>query len=160
MSTNGTDKNTMKRQAFFATIKDGVWPDWLRRAMADIAKQNDGQALVITVENNKRSNAMNRYYWGFVIRPIANALRTIGKEPPPSKTHEEWAHECFALRYLGMCDWYDFDGHYQPRRKSTTEITSSEMQEYIMQIQADDLVTSLGVFVPTLEQYQQLTGDV
>jgi|ERR671919_2628947 hypothetical protein len=78
-----------------------------------------GQRVEVLVRKwrSKRSNEQNRYYRGVIVAMVAEAM---GEEVP------EHAHQALAWHFLKLPD----EPGKLARRRSTTELTTVEMERY------------------------------
>lgn len=108
----------------------------------------DGKA-VITVERPKRSLSQNSHYWGYVIRPIRQALLEAGH--PVSA---EALHEHFKALFLGATRSYEYtdretgEVHEVVQVRSSTDLDKTEFSDFVERIRGSELVRQLGVYIP------------
>jgi len=104
-----------------------------RNLILDAIKFFEGQNIVITIQKQKktRSNNQNAYYHGVVIPIMQICLRDAGY----LMTNES-VHEMLKLRFLKESILVNEEtGEYLERIKSTTELSTIEFMEYILEIQ-------------------------
>lgn len=88
-------------------------------------KNFDGKEVVIEVRLKKkfRSNPQNDYYW----RVVVKAFSDIFNKAELSLTKDQ-VHDILKTKFLLVKDPY-------PRIKSTTELTTIEFNDYLLQLQ-------------------------
>lgn len=120
----------------------GVWPAvvaFVKANAASLAEKGTPLRLIFTSDEKKRNAEQNRFYWGVVLRDIAEQAWVDGQQ----FGKDTW-HEYFARKY-GVCEEMTLpDGEIIVRRKSTTDMTIGEFSTYLTQIQAHAAGT-LGV---------------
>jgi hypothetical protein len=108
----------------------------------------DGRA-VITIERPKRTLGQNRYYWGYIIRPIRRALRDAGY-----RITDEALHEHFKEMFLGVEGSYEYvdketgEVHEITQGRSTTDLDQTQFDRYVEAIRTSELVRQLEVYLP------------
>lgn len=109
-------------------------------ALTAFLKMNAGAAVergkplrvIVTEDEKKRTDAMNRRYWGVVLKQISEQAWVSGRQFDKDVWHEHYA------RKHGVCDEMVLpDGEIILRRKSTTQMTVSEFSEYMQRVEAD-----------------------
>ena len=116
--------------------KDGKLKLYNRARLDDyIARQPEGQRLVVKVSRETRSGRQHRYYWGVVLKTIANA----------NGDAVDYLHELFKKEFLGQ-ECKETFGRMVWKSRSTTSLDTQEFAEYIEQIRA--FVADFGIFVP------------
>lgn len=83
----------------------------------------------------KRSNKQNNHYWGVVVPAFHKIFRSAH-----CNYTEEQAHEVLKTKFLYDCDPF-------PRIKSTTELSTQEFIDYIIQIQ-EWAASDFEVYIP------------
>ena len=110
-------------------------------AFREQVKTLDGKDVELCIRKKKRSRSTNQnaYYWGVVIKLLANHC---------GYTDEEM-HEALKFQFLRV------DGII-PTVRSTSDLTTSEFLEYIsfIQVWASD---TLGVYIPDPNELEQET---
>lgn len=95
------------------------------------AERGEPLRIIVTSEERKRNAEQNRFYWGVVLRDIAEQAWIEGRQ----FDKDTW-HEYFARKF-GICEDVTLpDGEIIARRKSTTAMSVHEFSEYLNQIQA------------------------
>lgn len=104
-----------------------------RRQLNEIIQSCEGKEIVITVEKakKKRTNPQNSFYHGAVIPIMKDALKEAGHV----MTNES-VHDLLKLRFLKETILINEDtGEYIERIKSTTELSTTQFAEFILNIQ-------------------------
>ena len=132
---------------------------WLPRTL-DLF--SDGRVEII-VRRPTRSLGQNRYYWGYVIRPIRKALADAGYT-----LSDKALHEHFKEVFLGVESSYEYvdkktgEVHEVTETRSTTELDSTQFDRYVERIRHSELVRQLGVYLPRPddpdEVFQEIDG--
>ncbi len=111
-----------------------------------------GKQIRVRCGPPERSSGANRYYWGFVLAPIVEALRAVGYE----RINAKMLHGHYKQMYL------------QPQINamptgapitvySTRELDSAQFTGYIESIRTSEIVLRLGVRIETADEYQDRT---
>lgn len=103
--------------------------------------------VIITSAEEKRRAQQNKYYWGVVIRSIAEQAWVNGQQ----FSAEAW-HELFATMYGIHKDVTLPHGEVVTKRLSTTEMKVREFSEYTEKVTSYGAL-ELGVRFPAAEQY-------
>jgi hypothetical protein len=104
-----------------------------RNLLIDAINSFEGQNVTVTIQKTKktRSNPQNRFYYGLVIPIMQQCLKDAGY----LMTNES-VHEMLKLRFLKESILVNEEtGEYLERIKSTTELSTTDFMEYILQIQ-------------------------
>jgi hypothetical protein len=125
------------------TLRNGnVWSALvaLVRANAPVfAEKGEPLRIIVTSEERKRNAEQNRFYWGVVLRDIAEQAWVNGQQYDKDTWHE------YLARKFGVCEDVTLpDGEIIVRRKSTAAMSVHEFSEYLNQAQAY-AAGSLGV---------------
>jgi hypothetical protein len=106
-----------------------VWPMFIA-----FIKANKDQALrlIVTADEQKRNAEQNRYYFGVVMRAIAEQAWVNGRQ----FSKDVW-HEHFARKHGVMEEMTLPTGEIIVRRKSTTEMSVGEFSNYTNLVMAD-----------------------
>jgi len=103
------------------------------------ASKGEPLRIIVTSEERKRNNQANRYYWGAVLRNIAEQVWVNSQQYSADVWHEHYA------RKFGVCEDVILpSGEVIVRRKSTADMSEKEFSEYTTRVQADAAQT-LGV---------------
>jgi hypothetical protein len=104
-----------------------------RNLILDALKSVEGQNILITIQKQKktRSNPQNAFYYGVVVPIMQQCLKDAGY----LMTNEQ-IHEMLKLKFLKESILVNEQtGEYLERIKSTTELSTIEFMEYILEIQ-------------------------
>ena len=104
-----------------------------RNLILDALKSFEGQNILITIQKQKktRSNPQNAFYYGVVVAIMQQCLKDAGY----LMTNEQ-VHEMLKLKFLKESILVNEQtGEYLERIKSTTELSTIEFMEYILEIQ-------------------------
>lgn len=113
-------------------VENGVLVLNNRKKLANNVKAFNGKNIILTIErkSKKRSNALNRYYWGVVIDISVNAFRNLG-----NAVTADQVHEIFKFKFL-RTSIVNFDtGEVLEYTKSTSELSNTEFMDYFASIQ-------------------------
>lgn len=116
----------------------------------------EGKVVIITVEKrkNKRSNPQNAYMWGVCIPTIKECLKSAGITLSLNDVHE-----MLKLKFLKETILTNEEtGECVERVKSTTELTTTQFMEYIMDIQKF-AAEYFGVVIPDADSEIKLNFD-
>ena len=115
-----------------------------RNELTSALNQFEGQEITLSIEKAKkvRSTQENRYYWGLVIPLIKAGLKDATSE---SYSAEQVA-DLMKTRFL-MIDVYIGDSDVMTRIKSTTELSTIEMERYLQECRTF-AQEYLGVTIP------------
>lgn len=125
------------------TLRDGgVWQAFVALVKANapvFANRGEPLRVIVTSEERKRNAEQNKFYWGALLRDIADQAWVDGRQ----FSKDTW-HEFFARKF-GVCEDVTLpDGEVIVRRKSTTTMSVHEFSEYMNQVQAH-AAAELGV---------------
>jgi len=83
-----------------------------------------------------RSSEQNRYYWGVVVRMVAEGFADLGNPISPDSDEDcATVHEYLKRRFLKPITAADANGEVHEIGYSTANLSTSEMMDYIAQIQ-------------------------
>jgi hypothetical protein len=126
----------------YTLTSNGVWNALRELVKANapaFASKGEPLRIIVTSEERKRNNLANRYYWGAVLRNIAEQAWVNSQQYSADVWHEHYA------RKFGVCEDVTLpSGEVIVRRKSTADMSEKEFSEYTTRIQADAAQT-LGV---------------
>ena len=112
------------------------------RLNMDVTRYNDKTVEVIIKEYKpKRSNQLNQYYWGVVVKIISNYTGYTKEE-----THELLKQTFLKKKVLIEDTWYD-------TTDSTTKLNNKEMLEFIEEVKQWAAQT-LYVYIPDPHEKQ------
>lgn len=117
-------------EQIFIELTDGVIVKG-RKSLANLFKGLSGR-FTISIEKTKRkrSNNQNRYLWGCVYKFIQHGFEDLG-----NKESIETIHEFCKQRFLKKEIAHEETGEVLTFTKSTTELSTSEMMDYIAELQ-------------------------
>jgi len=104
--------------------------------VAEMQKYFPNMAVIGTFRKPRklRSSQQNRYYHGIIISEVLDGLVNMGFEP--SELNHDVVHEMLRHKFLTRdLASPDFSGEYITVTKSTSELTTAEMMDYIVDIQ-------------------------
>ena len=113
------------KKIFFGKIKDGRIEIKSYKIFADDIRKCEGKDVLISVEDRYRirSEKQNRYYWGVVIRLIAESTGYESEE----------VHQLFKKHFLSYKK-KSKQGQILEFTKSTAELNWQDFNKYIEQI--------------------------
>jgi hypothetical protein len=118
----------------FTLRNGGIWSAvvaFIKANAPGLAEKGTPLRLIVTAEERKRNAEQNRFYWGAVLKQIAEQAWVNGAQ----FDKDTW-HEYFA-RQFGVCEDVTLpDGEIVSRRKSTTQMSVGEFSAYINSVQA------------------------
>lgn len=118
----------------FTLRNGGIWSALVAFVKANapaFAEKGEPLRVIVTSEERKRNAEQNRFYWGVVLRDIAEQAWVEGRQ----FDKDTW-HEYFARKF-GVCEDVTLpDGEIIVRRKSTTAMSVHEFSEYTTKVQA------------------------
>lgn len=123
------------RVTFDGEVRGGKLDADTRQWIADYIRTFDGKRIAVTVKLHKatRSTRANRYYWGVVVKMLAEHC---GYDP-------DEMHQALAMKFLRI---EDCPVTGVPRRKSTPKCDTTEFAEYVDC--CIRLAAELGVVIP------------
>ena len=129
----------MERRYYGIVQKGKFIPDDLKEFKREFYRR-EGRRVFVTVKNyaKNRSNEQNSYYWGVVIYIISDELGYTSEE----------AHEAMKFLFLRIRN----DGKPDTVR-STTELTTVEMEEYIDNIRRWASI-EMNIYIPEPNEYE------
>lgn len=105
-----------------------------RNLIIDAIRSFEGQQVVVTIEKakKKRSNPQNAFWHGVVVSIVQQCLKDSGYLMTKEQTHE-----MLKLRFLKETILINENsGEYLERIKSTTELTTTQFAELVMEVQS------------------------
>ncbi|MNM55833.1 NinB protein [compost metagenome] len=118
----------------FVLKSPGIWPTVLAFIKANAtacAEKGTPIRLIVTADERRRTNESNRYYWGVVLRDIAEQAWVDGRQ----YDKDTW-HEYFADLYGVKTEKQLPDGRLLLVRKSTSDYSVGEFSDYLTLVQA------------------------
>jgi hypothetical protein len=116
-----------------------------RNLLLDAFASMEGKEVVVSIKRVKkqRSNPQNAYYWGCCLSIMQNALKDAGHLMSVNDVHD-----LLKLRLLKETILINEEtGECVERIKSTTELSTTGMMEYFMDIQRF-AIEYFGVTIP------------
>lgn len=129
-----------------------------KRLRAEVGKAFAGKDVIVTFARPKktRSSEQNRYYWGVVVRMVCEGFQSLGNPVNPDNAEDiELTHEYLKRRFLQPIQVADVNGEVHDLGHTTTNLTTSQMMDYIAQVQqfASEF---LNVIIPDPGEQAQL----
>ncbi|MEZ7780481.1 recombination protein NinB [Cupriavidus gilardii] len=118
----------------FTLKSPGIWPTvlaFIKSNAAACLEKGTPLRLIVTAEERRRTTEANRYYWGVVLRDIAEQAWVEGQQ----FSKDTW-HTYFAELYGEKVERTLPDGRIHLSRKSTSDMTAGEFSEYLAKVQA------------------------
>lgn len=127
----------MKELTYFCNVDKDSILHVPRRFKQEVGEKFKGQRIEITIRKKKkhRSNEQNRYYWGVVVPHILDAFIELGNDlQEGNPEHLQLIHDFLKRRCLParqVCDAHGVEVELTP---STTDLSTTEMMEYIERV--------------------------
>ena len=105
---------------------------------AEVAARLKGKQIEAIFRKKKktRSSEQNRYYWGVVVRMVCEGFQALGNPVNPDNAEDiELTHEYLKRRFLQPIQVADVNGEVHELGYTTTNLTTSQMMDYIAQVQ-------------------------
>jgi len=103
------------------------------------ASKGEPLRIIVTSEERKRNAEQNKFYWGVILRDIADNAWVNSRQFDKDVWHEHFA------RQFGVSEDIELpNGETVTRRKSTTQMSVGEFSTYMTQVQAY-AASTLGV---------------
>ena len=118
----------------FTLKSPGIWPTvlaFIKANAAACAEKGTPIRLIVTSEERRRTKEQNAYYFGVVLRDIAEQAWVDGQQYSQAAWHEHMAEEFAPREEMRLPD-----GRLHQRRKSTSEFTVREFSEFLAKVQA------------------------
>lgn len=123
----------MKKLSIISKVENGKLKR-NRRIIEDAIKSFEGKEIVLTIEkkSKKRSSQQNRYYWGVIVPLYREGLiNSYGEQFTLENAHGDIKRR-FSFREIVNIN----TGEITQIAKSTTENTTTEMEDYHNEIRA------------------------
>lgn len=118
----------------FTLRNGGMWAAvvaFVKANAPSFAENGTPLRLIVTAEEKKRNEAQNKFYWGAVLKQIAEQAWVNGRQFDKDTWHE------YLSRLHGVCEDVTLpDGEIVSRRKSTTQMSVGEFSSYTAAVQA------------------------
>jgi hypothetical protein len=124
------------------------------RVLSALGRRRGWQEIEAKDYKPSRTTRQNRYYWSCFCELLADHMSRDGKG-----WTREMAHETFRTMYLQVSDMDEQTGRILTRPRSTTELTTSEFNEYLDKIAAM-LAGELGLIVPEPAEYREAEDEL
>lgn len=118
----------------FVLKNRGIWPfvvAFIRANAASYIERGRPLRLIVTAEEKKRTAEQNAFYFGVVLRDIADQVWVEGQQFSQAAWHEQLAEQFAPREEIKLPG-----GKLFSRRKSTSDMTVSEFSEYMTKVQA------------------------
>ena len=110
-----------------------------KRMRKEIAQMFAGKPIEIIVKRKRkqRSTEQNAYYWGVVVPIVLGGFIELGNDlQEGNPEHHDLVHEFLKTKFLtNGLDIVDAAGEVHKTGNSTKRLTTSEMMDYIAQVQ-------------------------
>ena len=109
-----------------------------KRLRPEVVKAFAGKSIEVTFRRvrNYRSSEQNRYYWGVVVPLVCEGFRDAGNDLQSSNPeHCQLIHDYLKSRFLPARTVADANGEQHSLPPTTTALSTSEMMDYIAQVQ-------------------------
>jgi len=125
------------KEIFFAKAKDGLIEFSNKNALFQFLVKLEGKSLWVEIQDarEKRSLDQNAWYWGVVLKTIAESVGHTENE----------LHEIFKRMFLPP-KTLEYRGREIKIPGTTTELSKGDFSEYIEKVRAE--VSSLGIIIP------------
>ena len=124
----------------YLTKINGKFDDLSKQILSDLP---DGK-YEIDKRKTKRSTDQNKYWWGVVVKLIADWLRSYGNDVTDNDVHE-----FLKMKYLGKRE-VNINGKNFERYRGTSELTTIEFADMIAKVQRD--FAEKGLIIPDPNQ--------
>ena len=109
-----------------------------KRLRSEVGKAFAGKDIVVTFARPKktRSSEQNRYYWGVVVRMVCEGFQALGNPVNPDSVEDaELVHTYLKGRFLEPIRVADANREVHDLGYTTTNLSTSQMMDYIAQVQ-------------------------
>lgn len=128
----------MKSLTYLGSVLEDGTIKLPKRMRSEVGQLFKGKAIKVTFAKQvkQRSSEQNRYYWGVVVRMVLEGFKDLGN---PVNTDDEAdiqdVHEFLKRRFLQPEIFVDANGEAHEIGWSTQRLSTSQMMDYIAQIQ-------------------------
>jgi len=112
---------------------------FLKANAGSYAERGEPLRVIVTAEEKQRNAQQNHFYWGGILKQVAEQAWVDGRQFDKDAWHEYFARKFGVLDELVLPG-----GEIVTRRKSTAQMSIGEFAEYITQVQSY-AGTELGV---------------
>ena len=148
----------MKTLTYIGTVSPTGEIKLPKRLRAEVGKAFAGKDVIVTFARPKktRSSEQNRYYWGVVVRMVCEGFQSLGNPVNPDNAEDiELTHEYLKRRFLQPIQVADVNGEVHDLGHTTTNLSTSQMMDYIAQVQ-QFAVEFLNIVIPEPGEQVQL----
>ena len=148
----------MKTLTYIGTVSPTGEIKLPKRLRAEVGKAFAGKDVIVTFARPKktRSSEQNRYYWGVVVRMVCEGFQALGNPVNPDNAEDiELTHEYLKRRFLQPIQVADVNGEVHDLGHTTTNLSTSQMMDYISQVQ-QFAAEFLNVIIPEPGEQVQL----
>ena len=128
----------MKTLTYIGTVSPTGEIKLPKRLRTEVGKAFAGKDVIVTFARPKktRSSEQNRYYWGVVVRMVCEGFQALGNPVNPDSTEDaELVHTYLKRRFLEPIRVADANGEVHDLGYTTTNLSTSQMMDYIAQVQ-------------------------
>ena len=129
-----------------------------KRVGSEVRRYFTGKDIQVSFSKLKknRSNKQNAYYWCVVVRMVCEGFADLGNlVSPDSEEDMDMVHEFLKKRFLQPVEVADVNGEAHRLGYSTKRLSTSEMMDYIAQIQ-QFAAEYLNITIPDPGEQSQL----
>lgn len=127
-----------KQLTYLGSVSDSGEIKLPRRLRAEVSANFRGKSIEVIFRKLKkhRSSEQNRYYWGVVVPIVTDAFHDLGNPVTSSSPDDlQLTHEFLKRRFLQPIQVADANGEAHTLGYTTTNLSTSQMMDYIAQIQ-------------------------
>lgn len=123
------------------------------RKLVELLNQAEGEWFEVSIRKarHKPGSGMHRYYRGYLLPVLANAMNEAGCEVNGNRINIEWLHHHLKAKFLACVEWCDEQERFIHSVPSTGELDSRSMSEYIVRVERY-AVDEWGVRLVDIEQ--------
>lgn len=107
------------------------------RKLLDALNRCEGVWLEVRVRKagTPPTVASHRYYRGYLLPAIAQAMNEAGCEVSGKPVNVAWLHIHLKAKFLASIEWFEEETSYRYNIQSTAELDSRSMSDYIMRVE-------------------------
>ena len=128
----------MKSLTYLGSVLEDGTIKLPKRVRSEVGQLFKGKAIKVTFakQTKQRSSEQNRYYWGVVVRMVCEGFNSLGN-PVNADSEEDLqlTHEFLKRKFLQPLNVADANGEVHELGYTTTNLSTSQMMDYIAQIQ-------------------------
>lgn len=147
--------------SYLGSVSDSGEIKLPKRLRAEVSAFLQGCEIEVVFRKKKkhRSSEQNRYYWGVVVPMITDGFNDLGNPVTSSNPDDiDAIHEFLKRRFLQPLNLHDANGEVHSAKYTTTNLSTSEMMDYIAQIQ-QFAAEYLNVTIPDPGQQAEFFND-